>query len=444
MKVSNFLHRAWNIAKNGTDKQQLAVIYSCTLIATIIVIVFFKYQITPDTPSYFSAGKVFLDGGIDPLRTPIYSLICIFGEAIYPNQPYFIIFLMQLAVFYISLYYFYRLCNNYLSQKYITFFVSLIYAFAPHYILWTKTILTESLAISITIILCYIVLMSYKTSKIKYSFISFLLLTTLLFLRPIFIFIVPILLLLWLYLFIKERKYIAYTLNILSVLITFALYFGYCKSYEKQYGIFGTSNVSTINQYRILRNHSLADPNVIKDKIIRADVKQTIANSTDSIWCAGELNYLFKTYGNGMVQQYVNDNIKAHLKSYIFISLKRFGKMRGDDTIDVYCGAGSISALYVPTLMILHLFSLSFRELSLFMLFTFGWFVYLGIRQRKMPIYTLFLWITIFANIFTAVVGAPAEQTRLISPINALVLLLFAKVLDTLSAKIKIRDISVL
>ena len=76
------IKRILEIIKNGDDKSQQKLLYYIALINVAIILVSLRITFSSDSGTYYSAGELFWDGGIDEIRTPIYPLICALASRI--------------------------------------------------------------------------------------------------------------------------------------------------------------------------------------------------------------------------------------------------------------------------------------------------------------------------------------------------------------------------
>ena len=63
-------------------------------------------------------------------------------------------------------------------------------------------------------------------------------------------------------------------IGLVGGLIITISFWGYCSSFEKQYGVWGSSNVSDINQFWILSEAGLIDFDAIPNEQMRIDVER--------------------------------------------------------------------------------------------------------------------------------------------------------------------------
>lgn len=435
MKASNIINKAWDFAKNGDDRRQLIVVYLFTLVATMLMFACLAgFSCYPDTETYFRAGDLLASGNIDHMRTPVYPLVCHFAQVLWAQHPFRVIAAIQLAGFYASVFFMFRLCGLMVSSRAIRFLVTIYYACAPNFLWLTFAMLTESLSVSSLIIFCYTVIQSHRTGAMRYAACSFLLLVMLVFLRPIFIFLLPITSLLWIVsLFTKARRAAAANLVFLSVFC--GVFLSYCKAFENKYGIFSTTIISNVNQFDILRNNGLYDPDVIKDEQMRKDVKAWMVEYEDSgrTWHGSEQSAIIHKYGHAAFQQFIHDNIKAHLREYITNRGMLLVKLQLTPAL-YYQNAhlrGNVVVNKCFTAYVLILVnSLSFNVFYLVVMFSGIAFVALGIRRKRLPASSLFLWLIVVANLLTCVIGAQGEYARLLTPCMPMFYVLVAMLAD--------------
>jgi len=442
MKVNSSIRKFWEFTKNGSDKKQLAVIYGFALLATFVIVTLFTVSIQTDTPSYIGAGNNILNGIIDEMRTPVYPLIYMLSEVICVQFPFRVLFVIQLVSFYISIFYMYKLCGLLINSRTIRFVVTLFYACSPNFILWTTIMLTESLSVSLLIIFCYTVIHSYKTGVKQYAAYNFLLLATLVFLRPIFIFLVPIVLLLWLYVLVREgRLVVSAVMNLFFIMIFCGIYLSYCKAYENRYGIFATSFVSDINQYTILDNIGLTrDASAIKDKRMRSNVETWLKENKDTLndkeFGYKHFEFIRDNYGRTALQHYIRDTIKGNLSKYITYRIEMLRFALYDCAIAIYLHT-PYKTIHTCVYLYRASFPLTLHGICWLLVISGVLFSVFGIKQHKMPLCSFFLWAIVSANFVTALIGALGEYPRLILPSLPMLFIIVAMLMDMITVKIK-------
>lgn len=204
-----------------------------------------------DTSTYFAAGELFANGGIDYLRTPIYPLIChimqhYFGEYVLESLT-----ALHLIVFYISIIFLYRTISLFTDKWACKFIPTALYAWSIPIYEMCLYIMTESLSISGMVILIYCIsrIIVGKAGR-GTIWSAALILLFLVFLRPFNVCFIPILALI---MYFSHRKGSLKHLKsaIISLSATSVVFFSYCLWFFNTYGIFGFSYWSTLNLFMI-------------------------------------------------------------------------------------------------------------------------------------------------------------------------------------------------
>jgi len=420
MKANRLAQNALNIVRNGTDRQQLAVIYVAVMVATAVLLAVMDVAIMADTPTYFDAGRRLMTGELDSFRTPVYPLLCYFAEWLSRTHCNTIIVSVQIMAFYASVFFMYRLCNELISHRSIAFSVSLIYALLPSVMSFAMCILTDSLSTSLLVVYCYTCIKSYKTTKKAYPLYNFLLLLTLLFLRPIFVFLLPLSLALWAYGLFRQRRNVAMAMNLAFVVLTTAVLLSYCKAYERRYGYLAVSVVSDINQYVILRITDLQDPSVIGNEQLREDVVAYMNTEWEAVHPIESFYYeaqiIRDEHGEKALHDYVKANLSKHFVAYGIANIKRVLSESGQSILTMYYKQDKNEEILECVKRVMMLCSITFFHLYVLLLALILSFAYMGFKRRTLPILTFFLWSVVAANVFIAVFGAQGEFSRLILP----------------------------
>ncbi|MGM9803632.1 MAG: hypothetical protein ACI308_05585 [Muribaculaceae bacterium] len=228
-----------------------------------------------DTGTYIEAARVIFSGRIDELRTPVYPILCqIFTLGKYINGFYLLIAL-QLGVFYVSIYYFYKSLSLFTNRISIKCISTCLYAWNIPVIEYATIILTESLTISLIVILIYMLIAIIQAKASRAICIAApILLLLLILLRPFCLCLIPVLAIAYFYAFCKKRLQHVMP-SLISCIVATLLLLAYCTAYKMQYGKFALSNVTSINRALImLKKHELKNPYPSKCKMIemyRAD-----------------------------------------------------------------------------------------------------------------------------------------------------------------------------
>jgi hypothetical protein len=241
--------------------RDLQIIYSLAILEAILLIVGpgAKYMDEIDTLSYMDAWECFSNGTIDLLRTPVYpAIIGILKELCGIPTCYWITIFIQHLVFLFSIGIFYSTISNFVKSERISFWITLFYATFPAYTFNNNWILTQSFALSGCVLLIYCIIRLRKAPTIANGTLFTSLLLFLLFLRPGYLYLLPVLAVSWFLCFLKkERK--AAAIGIAGVLITTSCALCYMKAFEKQYGLFAFSGIGVRNQFFIAQDAGFLD-----------------------------------------------------------------------------------------------------------------------------------------------------------------------------------------
>ena len=234
------------------------------------------YKISDDTLTYFYAGKVFANGEIDYLRTPIYPLICITFEYLFDSAVLEALSILNIIVFLVSIIYLYRTISLFTQRRTIKFITTVLYAWNIPGMVMCLNITPDSPSISFVIIFGYLITrMITGTSSRNTIWCVSIILIFLILLRPYNICLIPVLLIAVYISHLKGK--LNFRATILSLGLSGALLCGYCLWFMNTYGFFGLSYVSSNNIFCIM-NPSFTEqmhytagcvfPKVGKDKAI--------------------------------------------------------------------------------------------------------------------------------------------------------------------------------
>ena len=400
-------------------------IYIIAVIHALLLICFGEIRIYNDTPTYIYAWENSLSHfQIDIFRTPVYPLLIGLCKSICGDFLEVVVVLQHL-IFIISVFYFKRIAACFIESQKVVFTITVLYIITTGIGDWATCILTESLAISGLVFLFYNIVWWVKTRKRSCVTYSTLWLLLLVFLRPSFIYLFLLCLLLWIYLLKKDKKMSIYGIS--GVLFVVCLYCGYSIKFNEHYGIFSTSSVGTINKTYIALQGDLMRPEFTEVSEFKKDIIKNRNCSGDSIWEVS--NYYISKYGLETVDKSINKSIKTYPSAWIKNAFRRL-RYSAETKIPSYTMFN-----YGKILNFIFLI-LSIRFLYIYV-FVFLYFVIIlkWMITKKKILFSLFLWLAVASNIFIAVVGAQAEWGRLIAPSAPLLLIMLGQVSNYISIK---------
>lgn len=399
------------------------IIYFIATLNSVFLIINFGETLTPDSTGYLRAwDNSISQGQLDMLRTPIYPTFLALCRCISSTHIYTVCITLQHIIFLISVVYFRRLASLLIPSNKVSNGLTLFYALVPAVSTWANCVLTESLAISGMVFLLYSTLSYYKLQSHSQLCWSALWLFILVFLRPALLFLVPILLLLSAVFFVQRIKLAHWCM--VAVLGVTSLQLGYCKLFEKEYGIFAPSSVGTINTAFLAFQDGLMRPEFTNN----AEYKRFISTS-DFTHDTSELWHTPIISSYGLLE--VHNSLQKSQRTLPFEWAKKAGGRLytagcSSNLLESYAGyTKSKGSLWIYTAKDLFGLNIRLNTLYLFLLIYGTILCFVTIKNRNIYIVSTLLWLIVFANTFTAIVGAQAEWGRLIIPsLPALLLLM--------------------
>ncbi len=410
--------------------KDLKTIYLFAIVSSIILIVGWGVLNTPDSVTYISAWDNYSNGKLDMLRTPIYPvylgiLKMIFGD----NFFCYVAIIIQHVVFLISIRYFYRLAQSIIHSEQVSFWLTLFYSLMPPITTWNNYILTESFAISGTIFLVYLTIQFLEKLSVSILTIYAMILTVLVLLRPALIYMLPVFVVFWVYcLFIKRTK-VGFC-GISGVLIATICLLSYMKAFEKEYGIFASSSVNTVNQTHISRQYGLLNPEVVKDPELRADIIKSYeeyGREMEDYELAGrEAGRLFKNYDLKTKNEVIYASYMSNPTNWL---KKCFGRLYRSVKKSLFLTlAGGFATFF-------DMIGFNLNTLYLFIIiYSFILFCWM-IKKHDVPYISILLYMLGVSNIIVAIIGAQGEWERLILPSMPIYLLLFGQLCTMFKVK---------
>ena len=420
MKVSNL-----NIT-------QLQIIYGLSILNSLLFIFFIGLEVAYDSSSYIQAWEVLLNGEIDKWRTPIYPIFLgIIQSIIGEEQFYTATICMQHLIFLLSIRYFYQVAKKLCHHKIIVFIITLLYALHPGIASWNNFILTESLAVSFSVFLIYFAMKVWMGGTCKDCFLYNFWLLLLIFLRPAFVYIIPVSIVAWtIAAILKKETRKSYISCIVGVFIVTCSQLIYMNKFEERFGIFSPSGISIVNQYYIARQTGLLDSNLTDNAGLKNYINKSILENGQTCENHNELweesNDIVKLFGLKDVQKIVTISNKSNPISYI----KKVGGRIVRASYINYPPSYNKSLYSQYSTYIL---SINLSDIYLFLFFFFFILLYNILKQKYIPWYSSFFFMLGCSNIIVAIVGAQGEWSRLILPSIPIYLLMFGQLCNMIN-----------
>ncbi len=299
----------------------------CGLITILIVAVgawiyfnlFSTAIICPDSGTYVWKNLKEIFQGKLRARTPVYPIINKISEKLFITDYLRFTCIIQHIIWFIAIIFLYKLLKMLLKNIKIVMFITLIYALSPSIIGWNNYILTESLALSGTIILIYFIVKYIKEPKILIGITATIIAIVLTFLRPTSIIYVVFLEMFWIMRFILDRKNIKKDfICFLSSTFTIILIILYAIAFHKIYNIYSITTVMPGQHlYVCMQEGFYKNSNNVQ---FIKEVDEATKNGTEMAW-----NIMIKVYRKHSLKE-----IKDITQYCILHSIPQYSKYFGD------------------------------------------------------------------------------------------------------------------
>lgn len=399
---------------NNWNWCSLKTIYVLAIVNCVLLTVDNVYSLYPDSPSYLKAWESLLMGEIDLWRTPIYPIFlgCIkfvAGNALYP-----ITVCLQHLIFLISIYYFHRLANWICRTPKIVFCITLIYAIHPSISSWSNCILTESLSINGFVFLLYTTYKIWKCKSLKLCIPFTFWLFFLIFLRPAFIYLLPIYATWGIFICFKRKLIRISMIYIGSTILVGGLLLFYMKAFQQKYEVFAPSCVSTANQFYIATQFNLITSQTISDK----ELKSFIQNNETPEKLPQHTSYVLSNYRIKSIQEVVSSSFLQKPIGYLKSVIIRFCRASNYQPFSYHFGGSDlISRVISPSLNLLYLLLLTYTFILIYWIY----------RKRAIPYISCLLYMIVCSNLIVSIAGAQDEWGRLNIPVIPVYLLMLGQ-----------------
>lgn len=366
----------------------------------------------PDSSSYAQAADTLLKGDLDLLRTPVYPLIIALLRAIVgPVYTYKALLLVQFIFFLISGILLREIAAKFTGSIKTGFWISSIYLLFPGHIVTCVNIMTESFSVSGVVVLLWCLMRRYpKFPTWIDGILSGLVLAFLIYLRPIFLYLIPVVFVYYLVLLIREKKDYRFSFSVgcamLAVIV--ASLFVYQHAMTKKYGIHAITMVNIVNNFSTAKegigmHPELASTEELHDLLEEVEAQHNMGACDDAValmpyYLSNPV--LFEGYTNRLLRYSPKDVLKhvlfertpAVVNSKLFISYTRF--------------PFNLIEMFNPTM---HVY---FAVIVWFLVF----FVFYVRRSGSLPPITSLLLMITLGITFTSIIGAMGDWPRLNMP----------------------------
>ena len=261
------------LGKYTSKKEFRTNIFALMIFVLVLIVQLLFYsklvsaQMTNDSYNYVSLTiNSLLTEGVDKLRVPLYPIIIDICRQLTTNYK-ILICILQIILFYISSIFMYLIMKKINKNKIFNLLIVLIYSCAPYVLVYNQAILTESFSLSLITIWIYQTLKVLETNSNKRFLAISIEAFILIMLKPVFLYLLVILIA---YPIILKIKKMEFKRKILIAFIPIVLTLMYALAFYNKYEIF-TISATSINQKFIIsiqRKYYEYDPNNEISKII--------------------------------------------------------------------------------------------------------------------------------------------------------------------------------
>ncbi|OAV73456.1 hypothetical protein Barb6_00213 [Bacteroidales bacterium Barb6] len=419
--------------KNIKEKFHLQIIIGTSLCMSLFFYFLSNHYFLDDGPSYRNAKNLIEDASFDIGRTPVYPLI-IASVRLFCEDPYLthIIVFIQIAIFILSIPFFRYIAFTIAQSDKISFCTTLLYACCPHIIYWNRCTMTESLAATGLIFFLYYIIRYLHTNKYQYIMKFHILIFFLIMLRPSLLYLIPIIIIFWGYILIVKKKIVDFSKGIFFTIVSILLILGYATGIKKEINVLSLTNVSIINQYILFSQSGLLD------NVVRLSPVSFELDNFNEIQPEEEIAILTSKYGYKIINDFLQSELKYNFKGYllaVFSNLQQAGKKL------VFIPGGfqendnsSIGEFLLKSIVAINLF---FLQLYVFLLFYVIIFIYIYLKNRKLLLLPVLLWMIVCANLAVIFLGAYGQYSRLMVPVYPIIILMFGVLACFIKVKIQ-------
>lgn len=384
-----------------------------------------------DTPSYFNAWPALKGFRPDVARTPVYPLvITVFRVVFGLDAGGMMTAIFQWLVFFVAVNYFRKSLLLLGVGTRGTFLTTAVFALCPGVFHYNICYLTESLAISGMVFFIYFIIRLGKAPVARDMYIAAVILAFLVFLRPAFIYLLPLTAIFVGMLWLRFRKEAVRTLRagFLSLAVVAGLYVGYGVAVYHCYGLHTISYISVYNNLYLIRGAKLMTPASATTPEIKEIIETNVIDNNLFLFLDlnSELSPFFEldlTEQERYANSVIGENKIAILKFLLFSRFDRFSKypvlVCYIPGVDYLSGEYRMSVAYIP--------------IQAFLWFAVIYAVWLCVYYRKsgeLPVVSVMLLAVAVGLAAVVFVGAMDDWARLIAPAIPSIALMGAQLLS--------------
>lgn len=406
---------------------------------TIFVIVIYKiityinyqkdifYLGAPDSFSYYMPVD-FMNGEVHPSRMFLYPAIIKIMSALDFNNSFVIVVWFQRVISLISIIFLWRLLNKTVKYKIVVLFFVLYYSTNDLVNELDSSVLAESISLSLVIFYIYFLHVHMIERNKNAVYLASLFALLLFFTKPVFVTILFLHCFVLLYL-LSWNKYKTLRLNYFVVILFLIVpVLMHCFAMYKQYGYFGLSVIKINNGVaNSIRSESFLETkdSLIKNHILSFKDKKNYYEIAFSLHTIMDL----KDWKNKLPENYrklANSYDKLGLSNKREFALNRLSDFVNETTFKT----SSIKYFHKKLVALI----LSFKKLSLTVLFYLITAICLLIQRRKVNLFYLVLTICCFFHILAVTLGGVGDcDSRLLILTLPMLVLLYSNFINKIS-----------
>ena len=414
-------------------------------------IVFSKASILSDGYSYFNAWESIKGGHTDPLRTPTYAIFAgILKEAFGKDTALKIIPAIHWALYLLSMQLVWQIDRHLGIRKGLNIFVILLLMLVPGFWCFNHITMAETFSTCGMILLIWLSVRFSDTARRAYLVSSGAILILLIFTKPVFIILIPIMAVFW---WATARGRRERQISVAMVATTLGLVATYIYLVNHTHTVASMTMATSYNKYYCLRADGLIIPDEIKD----AEVRERFRPMYDSIprgWLKTQPYWREMYCFNWPDLEMMNRTaICNHPGEAISGAARRFGVSLAKSqfySLDEDLGSSAgYDRRYTgwngmtdngPGGFIYPLHNILWFPIWM------GWGILLAhtafwvrrwITSRRMPAIPFLIAATVFGSYMTVIVGAQDSWGRLMSPVNFLLLIMAADMTNKITTEIQ-------
>lgn len=413
----------------------LIILLAALFFLSLQLVIFDNCSIVMDGYSYFDAWETLKSGRPDSLRTPIYPVLIgvikeIFGKA----NALVIIPVLHWILYIVSLRGIWDIGNWIGLNRPANIVVMLVLIMIPGFWCFNHISMAEILSLSEMVLLLWLSGLYIKQNRVYLIYLSGATLIVMIFTKPMFIFMIPIMAAFWGVLWERGKSHLI--AGAVSVLTSIILISAYCYCMARVYSVNSLTIASSYNNYYCLRVDGLILPEEIKNEDLRERFSHMYEKHPggwdktqpywDEMWQLSwqELDYLVETavsnHPGEAVDGILNRFKKSMRASQFYTPVEELGLSPEYDSVIV--GWDGISrnepgGYIYPMVRWLIVPMCIGGAIALV-------FIYLWLRNwlvtRRFPYLPALIAATYISAYVTTVVGAPDSWGRILTPVNPL------------------------